>query len=64
MVPVLGFLSTPLCDPEPDNCPLWASVSQYLERGLDEITLEASLSPRCGLLYCDILTLPGTAGDT
>ena len=54
MFPVLG--STLLCDPEPDTCPLWAPVSQCLERGLDEIVLEASFSLCC--FYCDI---PDTA---
>lgn len=64
MFSVLGFRSSPLCDPEPDNGPLWAVVSQCLERELDEITLEASFGPRYALLYCDILILPCTTGDT
>lgn len=43
MFPVLGFRSPACCDPEPDNGPLWALVSQCLERELDEITLRPPL---------------------
>lgn len=61
MFPVLGC--TLLCDPEPDTCPLWAPVSQCLERGLDEIVLEASFSLCCAVFTVISLTLPGTTGD-
>lgn len=40
---VLGFSTNLLCDPEWEACPLWASVSCCVRRGLDEGVLEASL---------------------
>ena len=45
MFPVLGFSSSLLCDPQPDMCPLWVSVSLCLGKGSDEIVLGASFRP-------------------
>lgn len=59
---VLGFSIDLLCDLESDTCPLWVSVNHSVERGLDEIILEASLSPFYAVFTVTSLTVPGTIG--